>query len=66
VRGPHYKTQRKYIINFKVFKKFYFDSKIQLEKKEKNLSKKEFLGQWVLLLNSRSVQFWFFDSIIYF
>lgn len=44
VRGPHYKTQRKYIINLKVFKIFYFDLKVQLEKKKKNLSKKRISG----------------------
>ena len=44
VRGPYYKTQKKYIINLKVFKIFYFDSKVQLEKREKNLSKKKISG----------------------
>ena len=44
MRGPYYKTQKKYIINLKVFKIFYFDSKVQLEKREKNLSKKKISG----------------------
>jgi hypothetical protein len=61
VRGPYYKTQRKYIINLKVFKNFYFNSKIRLEKKtEKLVKKKEFLGQWILLLNSSLMKMVFF------